>query len=258
MTAGAGILGHFHRGRRPAKLSGTAAAVVSGSCEHAQMTPTGHPLTASDDQPRARLLELVGAIEPWDDLERTHLESATQWIAGGAPVYRVRKPDVPAMHLVSYFVVLDHARGQLLLVAHRKAGLWLPAGGHVEPGEDPWAAVVRECREELGIEAVASPITGEHPLFLTVTRTRGQNAHTDVSLWYLLDADARTITSYDQGEFNAIRWLTDEQVLNEPAEMLDPHMHRFTRKLQHARTRRHRGQPARAVRGATRPRHVGD
>ncbi|WP_097257712.1 NUDIX hydrolase [Streptomyces sp. Ag109_G2-15] len=222
------------------------------------MTPTGHPLTASDDQPRARLLELVGAIEPWDDLERTHLESATQWIAGGAPVYRVRKPDVPAMHLVSYFVVLDHARGQLLLVAHRKAGLWLPAGGHVEPGEDPWAAVVRECREELGIEAVASPITGEHPLFLTVTRTRGQNAHTDVSLWYLLDADARTITSYDQGEFNAIRWLTDEQVLNEPAEMLDPHMHRFTRKLQHARTRRHRGQPARAVRGATRPRHVGD
>ncbi|MFE5112552.1 hypothetical protein [Streptomyces sp. NPDC056663] len=26
----------------------------------------------------------------------------------------------------------------MLLVAHRKAGLWLPAGGHVEPGEDPW------------------------------------------------------------------------------------------------------------------------
>ncbi|MCZ0991577.1 hypothetical protein BEK98_37145 [Streptomyces diastatochromogenes] len=45
-----------------------------------------------------------------------------------------------------------------------------------------------------------------------MARTRGEHAHTDVSLWYLLDADARTITSYDQGEFNAIRWLTDEQV----------------------------------------------
>ncbi|MGW0885744.1 NUDIX domain-containing protein, partial [Streptomyces sp. NPDC002671] len=129
--------------------------------------------------------------------------------------------------------VLDNRRGQLLLVAHRKAGLWLPAGGHVEPGEDPWAAVVRECREELGIKAVASPITGERPLFLTVTRTWGQSAHTDVSLWYLLNADAPTITSYDRGEFNAIRWLTDEQVLDEPAGLLDPHMHRFTRKLQH-------------------------
>jgi 8-oxo-dGTP pyrophosphatase MutT (NUDIX family) len=205
------------------------------------MTSTAHLLTAPDEQPRARLLRLVGAIEPWDDLERTHLETATQWIAGGAPLYRARKPDIPAMHLVSYFVVLDNTRGQLLLVAHRKAGLWLPAGGHVEPGEDPWAAVVRECREELGIEAVAPPVTGERPLFLTVTRTRGQSAHTDVSLWHLLSADADTITSYDHGEFTAIRWLTDEQVLAEPAELLDPHMHRFTRKLQHARTRRRRG-----------------
>ncbi|WP_338894375.1 NUDIX domain-containing protein [Streptomyces sp. TG1A-60] len=205
------------------------------------MTSTSHPLTDPDDQPRAHLRELVGAIERWDDLERTHLKTATQWIASGAPVYRVRKPDVPAMHLVSYFVVLDDTRGQLLLVAHRKAGLWLPAGGHVEPGEDPWAAVVRECHEELGIEAVASPISGELPFFLTVTRTRGQGVHTDVSLWYLLDADADTITSFDQGEFDAIRWLTDEQVLEEPDELLDPHMHRFTRKLQRARTRRHRG-----------------
>lgn len=137
------------------------------------MITTDRGLTAPDDRPRAHLLGLVGAIEASDDLERTHLETATQWIAGGAPVYRVHKPDVPAMHLVSYFVVLDNTREQLLLVAHRKAGLWLPTGGHVEPDECPWAAVVRECREELGIEAVASPITGERPFFLTITRTRG-------------------------------------------------------------------------------------
>ncbi|GAA3494623.1 NUDIX hydrolase [Streptomyces prasinosporus] len=201
------------------------------------MTSTDPLLPASDHQRRARLLSLVGAVEPWDDLERAHRGTATRWIAGGAPVHRVRKPDVPATHLVSYFVVLDDTRGQLLLVAHRKAGLWLPTGGHVEPGEDPWATVVRECREELGIDAVASPITGERPLFLTVTRTRGQGAHTDVSLWYLLEADARTVTSYDRDEFEAVRWLTDEQVLDEPAELLDPHMHRFTRKLRHARSR---------------------
>ncbi len=204
------------------------------------MTSTDRPITAPDDQPRAHLMELIGAIEPWDDLERTHLETAMRWVASEAPVYRVRRPDVPAMHLVSYFVVLDDLRGQVLLVAHRKAGLWLPAGGHVEPGEDPWAAVVRECCEELGIEAVASPITGELPLFLTVTRTRGQGAHTDVSLWYLLNADADAIGSYDQGEFDAIRWLTGEQVIEESDDLLDPHMHRFIRKLQHARAGRRR------------------
>jgi hypothetical protein len=54
------------------------------------MTSTGHLLTNDDDQPRAHLLELVGAIEPWDSLERTHLKTAAQWISSGAPVYRVR------------------------------------------------------------------------------------------------------------------------------------------------------------------------
>ncbi|MGW6645432.1 NUDIX hydrolase [Streptomyces sp. A244] len=212
--------------------------VVQTPSDRMRMPSTGRPLTGHDDQPRARLLELLGAIEPWDDLERAHLKTATQWIAGRAPVYRLRKPDVPAMHLVSYFVVLDDTSGQLLLVAHRKAGLWLPAGGHVEPDEDPWTTVVRECHEELGIRATASQITGELPFFLTVTETRGPGVHTDVSLWYLLDADTESITSYDQDEFDAIRWLTAEQVLEESGELLDPHMHRFSRKLQHARAGR--------------------
>lgn len=205
------------------------------------MASTDDLFPTPDDQSRVRLLELVGAIEPWDDLERTHRGTAAQWIASGAPIHRLRKPDVPAMHLVSYFVVLDGTHGRLLLVAHRKAGLWLPAGGHVEPDEDPWATVVRECQEELGIQAVASPITGERPFFLTVTRTRGHGTHTDVSLWYVLNADPRAITSYDQGEFDAIRWVTDEQVLDESAEVLDPHMHRFTHKLRHARVRGQQG-----------------
>ncbi|MPY62905.1 NUDIX domain-containing protein [Streptomyces spongiae] len=192
------------------------------------------PSSGPEGNRRAELADLVDSIEPWDELERTHRQAAAEWIAGDAPLYRTRKPDVPATHLVSYFVVLDEKRGELLLVAHRKAGLWLPTGGHVEPGEDPWAAVVRECREELGITAVASSITGERPFFLTVTRTRGQGEHTDVSLWYVLNADADSITTYDQDEFGAIRWLTVGHVLDESLDVLDPHMHRFARKLRRA------------------------
>jgi 8-oxo-dGTP pyrophosphatase MutT (NUDIX family) len=187
---------------------------------------------AAHDEPfRVRLAELLEAVEPWDDLERSHLETAAEWIASGAPLCRTRKPDVPPMHLVAYFVVLDERRGRMLLVAHRKAGLWLPTGGHVEPGEHPWTTVVRECDEELRIPAVAARVAGELPFFLTVTRTRGQDEHTDVSLWYVLSADTGSVTSYDEEEFTAIRWLTPEQVLAEPPSSLDPHMHRFTRKL---------------------------
>lgn len=187
-----------------------------------------HP---ADRLSRRRLATLLRGIPPWDDQERAHLARAAQWIAGGAPLYRIRKPDVPDMHLVSYFVVLDDARDELLLVAHRTAGLWLPSGGHVEPGEDPWDTVVRECREELHTEAQPSEVAGRHPFFLTVTRTRGEGEHTDVSLWYVLQAARDDITSFDAGEFEAVRWLSLRQVLAEPADTLDPHMHRFTRKL---------------------------
>ncbi|MEU5345893.1 MULTISPECIES: NUDIX domain-containing protein [unclassified Streptomyces] len=180
---------------------------------------------------RARLTSLLEGVRPWDEQERAHLSEAVKWVAGGAPLYRVQKPDVPPVHLVSYFVVVDEKRGELLLVAHRKAGLWLPSGGHVEPMEDPWDTVVRECREELFIEAVPSVVSRREPFFLTITQTRGQGRHTDVSLWYVLRADVGSVVTFDEDEFSAIKWLSLSQVLAEPEDTLDPHMHRFTRKL---------------------------
>ncbi|MEV0385771.1 NUDIX domain-containing protein [Nonomuraea sp. NPDC050643] len=190
------------------------------------------------DQPfRRRLIELLEGVEPWDEQERTHLATAAEWIASGAQLYRVLKPDVPMTHLVCYFVVLDEAREEVLLVSHRKAGLWLPGGGHVEPMEDPWDAVVRECAEELRVPAVPSRVSGRKPFFLTVTRTRGQGQHTDVSLWYVLRSTASDVTSFDEGEFEAIKWLSVRHVLAEPADTLDPHMHRFTGKLMAAMAR---------------------
>lgn len=180
---------------------------------------------------RLRLLELLAGIEPGDATEDADITGTAEWVASGAPLYRVRKPDVPAKHLVSYFVPIDPASGQLMLVAHRATGLWLPPGGHVEPAEDPWRTVRRECREELGIEATPAPFAGERPVFLTVSQTRGAGPHIDVSLWYALAVDPRTIQRYDVNEFAEIRWVSPDRLLDEPVETLDPHLHRFTRKL---------------------------
>ena len=53
--------------------------------------------------------------------------------------------------------VIRDARGRILLARRTEcrdlAGLWEFPGGKVEPGESPEAALVRELREELGIEA---------------------------------------------------------------------------------------------------------
>ena len=50
---------------------------------------------------------------------------------------------------VSGFVVHE---GRVALHWHRKLQMWLPAGGHIEEGEDPVQAVLREVSEEFGVE----------------------------------------------------------------------------------------------------------
>jgi 8-oxo-dGTP pyrophosphatase MutT (NUDIX family) len=55
---------------------------------------------------------------------------------------------------VSGFVVQGR---RTLLHWHRKNGMWLPPGGHIDPGEDPVQAVVREVLEETGIHAEVVP-----------------------------------------------------------------------------------------------------
>src|SRR5215475_6387184 len=89
------------------------------------------------------------AVVPFDRQEQEHLSDALAWVASGAPLCRIEKPATPPKHLVSYFVVLDE--DAVLLVDHRNAGLWLPPGGHVEPGEHPRETVSREIREELNL-----------------------------------------------------------------------------------------------------------
>jgi len=49
---------------------------------------------------------------------------------------------------VATFVV---HQGRVLLLFHSKIGLWLPPGGHIEAGELPDEAAVREVWEETGV-----------------------------------------------------------------------------------------------------------
>lgn len=87
------------------------------------------PVTAAAD-PRELIFDRVAAIDPVDDLEAEHRQTTLAWIRAGQPLYRVAKPDIPPMHLVSYTVPIDPGTGWLLLVEHRNAGLLLPPAVH--------------------------------------------------------------------------------------------------------------------------------
>lgn len=166
----------------------------------------------------------VRQIQPLDALEQSHLDQTLAWIDSGAELCRTAKPATPPQHLVAYFAVVDG--DHLLLVDHRNAQLWLPTGGHVEPGEHPRDTVVRELKEELGL-APLQPVAA--PLMITCTTTVGLTAgHIDVSLWYVVRASRSQALRFDADEFNAVRWFRFDDV---PVGRSDPHMARFVAKL---------------------------
>lgn len=49
--------------------------------------------------------------------------------------------------------------GMTLLLWHQCLGMWVPPGGHLEANEDPASAVLREIREETGLEAEVVSLT---------------------------------------------------------------------------------------------------
>ncbi len=139
-------------------------------------------------------------------------------------------PDRPASHarqapVCVFRLVRRHA------TVGAAGGLWLFPGGHVDDGEDPRTTALREAAEELRITGEFHPRFGDEPLFLTVTKTRGEHSHTDVSFWFVLNADQDMRIEADPREANQARWFA----LDDPAEWahdrFDPHMARFRDKL---------------------------
>ncbi len=172
---------------------------------------------------RVAIAKEVESINPADSLEEEHQEDVLMWINSGAELFRLKKPDTPPKHLVSYFVVIDG--DYVLLVDHKNAQLWLPSGGHVDPEEHPRDTVIREAYEELKIKA---DFRKPEPYMITCTETVGKTVgHVDVSLWYVLKGNRSMTLDFDREEFFSVKWFHYMEV---PLERCDPHMERFLQK----------------------------
>ena len=51
--------------------------------------------------------------------------------------------------VVAGYIIHDD---KVLLIHHKKLNLWLPVGGHIEKDETPDEAMLREAKEEVGID----------------------------------------------------------------------------------------------------------
>ena len=79
-------------------------------------------------------------------------------------------------------MIITGARGVILL-KHRKLGIWVQPGGHIDDGETPPEAAVREAVEETGL-----PVTLVSDELIHVDVHLGPKGHTHLDLRYLCTA----------------------------------------------------------------------
>ena len=129
---------------------------------------------------RARLIADVSGLDPVDDREARSIEEI---LHGLRTLPQPLDVDADPTHVTGSAIVLSD-RGVVLL-KHKRLGIWLQPGGHVAPGEDPAAAAVREATEETGL-VVGHPPSG--PTLVHVDAHDGGRGHRHLDLRYLVHA----------------------------------------------------------------------
>jgi 8-oxo-dGTP pyrophosphatase MutT (NUDIX family) len=140
----------------------------------------------------------VAALVPGDDREARAREVI---LAALDELDRPFDVDADPTHVTSSAVIVG-VRG-VLLHRHRRLGLWLQPGGHVDPGERPADAAVREANEETGLAC-----THRHhpPRIAHVDVHDGGRGHTHLDLRYLLNGPDQNPRP-PAGESQEVAWF---------------------------------------------------
>jgi 8-oxo-dGTP pyrophosphatase MutT (NUDIX family) len=104
-------------------------------------------------------------------------------------------------HVTAAAIVVG--RRGTVLHRHKRYGVWLQPGGHLEPGEPPWEAAWREASEETGLPLHHPP--GGARLVHVDVHPAGWHVHHD--LRYLLLAPDRDPCP-GPGESPDVRWFS--------------------------------------------------
>ena len=124
----------------------------------------------------------------------------------------ITRDEDPKSHFCVYFAAYDLKQKQFFIGHHKKSGLWLFNGGHIDKGEVPREAVEREIEEEWGIKMPTSSI-GD-PRLLTITEIDNptkQICRRHYDIWYFISVNKDKFFPSQEDlniEFYDIKWMT--------------------------------------------------
>jgi 8-oxo-dGTP pyrophosphatase MutT (NUDIX family) len=154
------------------------------------------------DSLRVLVRRSVAERPPLDDGERASISAFLDHFD--------RLPDpfdqeLDAVHVTGSAIVVG-PRGVVLL-RHKRLGLWLQPGGHVDPGETPWAGALREAAEETGLAVRFATVDSDGvPPLVHVDVHPGGRGHTHLDLRYLVDGGTDD-PAPPAGESQEIAWF---------------------------------------------------
>jgi|GEM_PF-201172 len=167
------------------------------------------PISAAD---RAVLDAMLTAHRPADDAEADSLARIRAFVdAATEPFDRRTLPG----HLTGSAFIVDSG-GRLLLVHHRRLGLWLQLGGHAEDEADAAAVALREAIEESGLDdlafhpAVCDPAGRPRLLDVDVhpiPPAGAEPAHLHFDLRFLLTTARPAAVAHVEAESHALAWV---------------------------------------------------
>lgn len=114
-------------------------------------------------------------------------------------------------HITASAIVMSEVHGsdQVVLHKHKRLGVWLQPGGHVDGGELVSDAAVREAQEETGLH-VRHAINA--PMVVHIDVHPGPRGHTHLDVRYLLVAPHETPRP-GKGESPDVAWFSYDDAL---------------------------------------------
>lgn len=117
-------------------------------------------------------------------------------------------------HITASAVVLREE--SILVVRHETLGKWLQPGGHVEEGEHPIQAALREVTEETGLSCSVHTWHRVHPFPVDIdvheipsNSRKGEPSHLHVDFRYLIDVGARAKSPEMECEYRSLATITE-------------------------------------------------
>lgn len=125
------------------------------------------------------------------------------------------------MEIIKEFIstVFVVQNGKVLMTWNEKVNGWIPIGGHISPNETPCDSVIREAKEESGldIELVNSPNKSEsdnlvQPVNVHLDHVKDDHKH--INLIYFATVKGGKCAEIDD-EGKKLRWFSKEELEKE-------------------------------------------